>query len=330
MRGAQKGAKLLGKEENKVSQKKKKLPKKQGYTMKLVKRNWELYLFIIPTLVYLILFNYAPIYGLLMAFKNFKFSKGIMGSDWVGLKWFIKFFESPRFWLLIENTLKLSIYSLIVGFPLPVILALILNNVKNKKWKKFAQTITYMPHFISTVVLVSMINLFFAPKTGIVNYVLAALGGSGSTYFMGSEKYFPHMYVWSGVWQGVGWSSIIYLSALAGVDQQLHEAAMIDGANKWKRLLHIDLPSIAPTVIITLIMSCGSILGVGWEKTYLMQNDLNMATSEVISTYVYRVGMIQFDYSYSTAIGLFNSVVNFILLVLVNQISRKVSDTSLW
>lgn len=303
---------------------------KRKETLKLMRRNWVLYLFILPSFVYLIIFNYAPMYGVQIAFRDYSFAKGIFGSEWVGLKWFTKFFNAPRFWLLMKNTLALSLYGLIVSFPLPVILALVLNNVQNLKWKKFAQTITYMPHFISTVVLVGMMSIFFSPTSGIINTMLSWFGGSGDIYFMGKEEYFRHMYVWSGVWQGMGWGSIIYVSALSAVDQELHEAAMIDGANRFKRILYIDIPSIAPTIIIMLIMSCGSILGVGWEKVYLMQNDLNINTSEVISTYVYKLGLLQQKYSYSSAIGLFNSVVNFIMLILVNKIAGKVSDASLW
>lgn len=303
---------------------------KRKENKKLMKRNWLLYLFILPSFIYLIIFNYAPMYGVQIAFRDYNFVDGILGSEWVGLKWFTKFFDTARFWTLMKNTLKLSVYGLIAGFPLPIILALILNNVQNAKWKKFAQTITYMPHFISTVVLVGMMSIFFSPSSGIVNTILSWFGFSGETYFMGKASYFSHMYVWSGVWQGMGWSSIIYMSALASVDQGLHEAAMIDGANKIKRVFYIDLPTIAPTIIIMLILNCGSLLGVGWEKVYLMQNDLNITTSEVISTYVYKLGLQQQKYSYSSAIGLFNSVVNFIILAVVNKIAAKVSDTSLW
>lgn len=304
--------------------------KKWKENKKLMKQNWILYLFILPSFLYLIIFNYAPMFGVQIAFRDFNFVDGIFGSEWVGLKWFKKFLDAPRFWLLIKNTLKLSIYGLIAGFPLPIILALILDNVQNAKWKKFAQTITYMPHFISMVVLVGMMNIFFSPTSGIVNTILSWFGFSGETYFMGKANYFSHMYVWSGVWQGMGWSSIIYMSALASVDQELHEAAMIDGANKIKRVFYIDIPTIAPTIIIMLILNCGSILGVGWEKVYLMQNDLNSMSSEVISTYVYKLGLMQQKYSYSSAIGLFNSVVNFFILTVVNKIAGKVSDTSLW
>lgn len=298
--------------------------------VKLIKRNWLLYVFLIPAFLYVILFSYAPMYGLQIAFKDYRFSKGFSGSEWVGWKWFETFFNTPRFWEILKNTLRISIYSMIVSFPFPIILALCMNNTKNMKWKKFAQTITYMPHFISTVVLVGMMSVMFAPSSGVVNNVLSYFGASGTTYFMGKAEYFPHMYVWSGIWQSMGWGSIIYVAALAGVDPSLHEAAMIDGANKFKRVLHIDLPTIMPTVAIMLIMNCGKLLTVGYEKVYLMQNDLNITTSEIISTYVYKMGLTYQRYSYSTAIGLFNNVVSFIFLMIVNKIVSKLTGSGLW
>lgn len=297
---------------------------------KALKRDWVLYAFLLPVLVYVAMFCYWPMYGLQIAFQRFSFAQGFSGSEWVGLYWIEKFVNSPKFWTILKNTLVLSFYYLFAAFPLPIILALILNNVKSIRLKKIAQTITYMPHFISTVVIVGMISLFFSPSSGVVNTLLSWLGGSGDIYFMGEPEYFPHMYVWSGVWQGMGWSSIIYLAALAGVDPELHEAARIDGANKFKRVLHIDIPSILPTIIILLIMSCGSLISVGYEKVYLMQNDLNIEVSEVISTYVYKMGLLNKQYSFSTAIGLMNNIVNFTILVVVNEISDKVSNTSLW
>lgn len=298
-------------------------------TLKLIKRNWILYLFLLPALAYIIVFCYAPMYGVQIAFRDYRFKDGITGSEWVGLKWFIKFFESTRFGSTLWNTLAISLYSLVVSFPLPIMLALIMNNVKNLKYKKFAQTITYMPHFISTVVMVSMLSVFFSPTSGFINTILEFFGGSGNTFFMGESKYFRHMYVWSGVWQGMGWGSIIYMAALAGVDQQLHEAAMIDGANKFKRVWHIDIPSIMPTIAIMLIMSLGSVMSVGYEKTYLMQNNLNIDVSEVISTYVYKVGMQKQQYSFSSAIGLFNNVINLICLLIGNKVVGKLSGSSL-
>jgi putative aldouronate transport system permease protein len=301
-----------------------------GKTLKLMRRNWILYVFLIPAAVYIATFMYAPMYGLIIAFKDFSPAQGIMGSPWAGFKWFETFFETPRFWQILKNTLGLSIYSLIVGFPLPIVLALIINNVQSTKMKKFSQTVTYMPHFISTVVLVGMMSVFFSPRSGFVNTILEWLGGSGDTLFMGEEKYFRHMYVWSGIWQSMGWNSIIYIAALSGVSQELHEAAKIDGANKFKRILHVDIPGILPTMVILLIMNCGNILSVGYEKVYLMQNSINITQAEVISTYVYKIGLQQQRFSYSTAIGLFNNIINFSLLVLVNKVSKKISGMGLW
>ena len=304
--------------------------KKRNKTLILMKRNWILYLFLVPAVVYIAVFMYAPMYGLVIAFKDFSASKGIMGSPWVGTKWFSTFFNAPRFWQILKNTLALSVYSLVVGFPLPVILALIINGIGNTRAKKFTQTVTYMPYFISTVVLVGMMSVLFSPRSGIVNTLLSYLGGSGDTFFMGESKFFRHMYVWSGVWQSTGWNSIIYIAALTGVSQELHEAAKIDGANKLQRILNVDLPAIMPTMVILLIMNCGSILSVGYEKVYLLQNDLNTPVSEVISTYIYKMGLQQQRFSYSTAIGLFNNVVNFIILITVNRVSKKINGMGLF
>lgn len=304
--------------------------KKRKTTMKLLKKNWILYLFLLPAILYLILFKYVPMYGIQIAFKDYSLAKGYWGSPWVGLKWIKKFLSTPRIWTLLKNTISISLYSALVGFPLPIIFAFIMNNIKNLKWKKFVQTITYMPHFISTVVLVGMISLFFSPNSGIINTILEFFGGSGDIYFLGSNDYFIHVYVWTGVWQGVGWGSIMYMAALAGVDQSLHEAAMIDGANKIQRVWNIDLPSIMPTISIMLIMRLGSILGVGYEKIYLLQNSLNIGSSEVISTYVYKLGLLQQQFSYSTAIGLMNNLVNLLLLFVSNKVVGKLSGSSLW
>ena len=304
--------------------------KKRNKTLILMKRNWILYLFLVPAVVYIAVFMYAPMYGLVIAFKDFSASKGIMGSPWVGTKWFSTFFNAPRFWQILKNTLALSVYSLVVGFPLPVILALIINGIGNTRAKKFTQTVTYMPYFISTVVLVGMMSVLFSPRSGIVNTLLSYLGGSGDTFFMGESKFFRHMYVWSGVWQSTGWNSIIYIAALTGVSQELHEAAKIDGANKLQRILNVDLPAIMPTMVILLIMNCGSILSVGYEKVYLLQNDLNTPVSEVISTYIYKMGLQQQRFSYSTAIGLFNNVINFTILITVNKVSKKISGMGLF
>ena len=299
-------------------------------TWQLMKRNWILYLFLLPAVVYIGTFMYAPMYGLQIAFKNYAPGVGIWDSPWVGFQWFERFFESPRFWQILGNTLTISLYSLIVGFPLPILLALVINDIQNTRVKKFSQTITYMPYFISTVVLVGMMSVFFSPNSGIVNTLLRLFGGEGNTFFMGDPAYFRHLYVWSGIWQGMGWNSIIYIAALSSVSPELHEAAMIDGANKVQRIWYVDLPSIMPTIIILFILNCGNILSVGYEKVFLMQNNLNSTVSEVISTYVYQMGIQRQQFSYSAAIGLFNNIVNFTLIMLVNKISKKLSGSGLW
>lgn len=302
---------------------------RRAKTWRLVKRNWLLYVFLLPAALYIAIFHYGPMYGLQIAFRDYKAVNGIWGSKWVGLKWIKTFMDTPRFWMIFKNTLGISLYSL-VSFPFPIILAVFLNNVRNVRRKKFVQTVTYMPHFISTVVLVGMLSMFLSPRNGIVNLLVGLFGGSSDTYFMGQADYFPHIYVWSGIWQGMGWGSIIYVAALAGVDQELHDAAQVDGANKLQRIWHIDLPSILPTIIIMLILRLGHIMGVGYEKVYLMQNSLNITSSEVISTYVYKMGLQDQRFSYSAAIGLFNNVINFIVLIVANKTADKVSGSSLW
>lgn len=311
--------------------KKGKQERRQASGLKLSTRIWrhrEYYLFLLPAVVYVAVFCYAPMYGLQIAFKDYKVSLGVSGSPWVGLRNFTDFFQGYYFWNLIRNTLVLSLYSLIAGFPIPIIVALILNELK-PKFKKVTQTVLYAPHFISTVVIIGMITIFFSPSMGVVNTLLNFLG-MDSVYFMGSPRYFRHLYVWSGVWQSMGWGAIIYLAALAGVDPGLHEAAAIDGASRVQRILHINIPSIMPTIIIMLILQVGRIASVGYEKVYLMQNELNMEVAEVISTYVYKRGLINNNYSFSTAVGLFNNVVNVILVLFANKISKKCSDTSLF
>ncbi|OUP12824.1 ABC transporter permease [Anaeromassilibacillus sp. An200] len=299
-------------------------------TLLQMKRSYMLYIFLLPAVILVAIFCYAPMYGVLMAFQNYSPSKGILGSPWVGLKWFETFFNMPRFWQILGNTLTLSVYSLLVGFPIPIILALMINSVESNRFKRVTQTVTYMPHFISTVVLVGMLTVFLSPRSGFLNHVLELFGAAENTYYMGVPDYFSHIYVWSGVWQDMGWNSIIYLAALTGVDQALHEAAQVDGATKLQRVWHIDLPAIIPTMVILLIMSVGNIMSVGYEKVFLMQNDLNIMNSEVISTYVYKIGLTQQQFSYSSAIGLFNNGINFILLVAVNKLSAKLSGSSLW
>lgn len=292
-------------------------------------RSWQLYVLLAPTLIYLFLFNYVPMYGLQIAFRDFAIKKGISGSPWVGWKHFLFFFNSPQFGSLVSNTVKISLYSLLWGFPLPILLALMINEVRFTKLKKVLQNITYAPFFISTVVLVSMLNVFLAKSDGLINQFIAALGGQ-NVDFLGKASYFRTIYIVSGIWQGMGWNSIIYIAALSGVDLQLHEAAQIDGATRFQRVIHINLPCILPTAVMMFILSCGSIMSVGYEKVYLMQNSLNLSVSEVISTYVYKTGLQKVQYSYTTAIGLFNNVINVVLLLIVNQVARKLSDTSLF
>ncbi|WP_127540541.1 ABC transporter permease [Paenibacillus illinoisensis] len=304
-------------------------PKRQHPFIKSLKKHWELYLLVLPPVLYLLIFKYIPMVGVQIAFKDFSVVKGIWGSPWVGFKHFEAFFESPNFWLLIKNTIGISFYSLIAGFPIPILLALALNEIRTGYFKKTVQMVTYAPHFISTVVMVSIIILMLSPHVGVVDKLFTLLGFP-MTNFMGIPEYFKSIYVWSGVWQGMGYSSIIYIAALAGVDPSLYEAAKMDGASRLRKIWHIDLPTLVPVTVIMLILSLGSIMGVGFEKIYLMQNPLNTSASEVISTYVYKVGLIGANFSFSSAVGLFNSVINLILLIIVNGISRKVSQNSLW
>lgn len=284
-----------------------------------------------PVLAYFIIFEYIPMYGVQIAFKNFVATKGIWGSSWVGMRHFERFFDSYFFWRLITNTLGVSLYQLVVGFPVPIILALMINEVKQSRifFKKIVQTITYAPHFLSTVVLVGIVVMFLAPETGMINKLIVLFGGQPIS-FITEPAWFKTIYVGSGVWQQMGWSSIIYLAALAGIDPQLHEAAKVDGATRLQRIWHVNLPGIMPTIVILLILNMGSIMGVGFEKVFLMQNDLNLESSEVISTYVYKSGIIQAQYSFSAAIGLFNSIINFTLLILVNFAAKRMNQTSLW
>lgn len=294
------------------------------------KRNWSLYLLVSVPVIYLILFKYIPMYGVQIAFKDYVPAKGITGSEWVGFKHFVKFIENYKFKDIIWNTLAISLYQLCT-FPLPIILALFLNYIKREKFKKTVQMVSYAPHFISTVVMVGILIQFLDARNGVINQLIELVGGEAQN-FMAKKEYFRHIYVWSGVWQSIGYNSIIYIAALSGVSSELHEAAIIDGANIVKRIWHVDLPSILPTIAILLIMQCGSILSVGYEKIYLMQNNLNLAQSEIISTYVYKQGIISSipQYSYSTAIGLFVSIINVILLLITNKIVDKMTGSSLF
>ena len=303
--------------------------KKIRSTLRLMRRNWTLYLLLLPAALYIFMFCYRPMYGVQIAFKNFTIAKGVTGSPWVGLKWFKFFFHSPNFTTVLWNTVILSLYGLVAGFPVPILLALMLHNVPSNGFKRVTQTVAYLPHFISTVVIVTMLSCFTSVNSGFINTIIKALGGE-PVFFMGKPQYFRHLFVWSDIWQGMGWSSIIYLAALTGISSELHEAAMIDGATKLQRIIHIDLPGIMPTMVILLIMSCGGIMSVGFEKVFLMQNGLNMDVSEVISTYTYKQGLINSKFSYSAAIGLFNNAINMLFLTLVNAVSKRLAGSSLW
>lgn len=294
-----------------------------------MRRNWILYVMILPIVAYYIIFAYVPMYGVTLAFKDYVIKKGILGSPWVGFEHFLRFFKAYNFKQLITNTLGISLYSLLVGFPIPIIFALMLNYLNRPLLKKIVQMVSYAPYFISTVVICGMLNIFMAPDTGVFNHILNFFGLE-SVNFLAKPEWFKSIYVWSGVWQGMGWSSIIYISALAGVNYELHEAAILDGATKFHRMIHVDLPSIKSTVVMLLILQVGSLMNVGFEKVYLLQNSLNKSAASVISTYTYEVGLINSDYSYSTAVGLFNSVINIILIVMANQLSKKVADESLF
>ncbi|NGP46640.1 sugar ABC transporter permease [Bacillaceae bacterium SIJ1] len=297
-------------------------------TWKSMKKNWQLYLLLSPALLFFMIFHYVPMYGIQIAFKDFYANMGIMGSPWIGFAHFERFFDSYYFWRLLKNTILINLYQLLL-FPLPIIFALMLNELKNSAFKKWAQTLTYAPHFISVVVVVGMVVAFLDPITGIVNLAIKGLGGE-SIPFLTSPDWFRHVYVWSGEWQSLGWGTIIYLAALAGVNPELHEAAKVDGATTFQRIWHINIPSILPTVVILFILNIGKFMSVGFEKVLLMQNSLNAETSDIIQTFVYETGLLEGQYSFAAAVGLFDSVINIILLVFVNYLARKVSDHSLW
>lgn len=295
---------------------------------KSFRQHWLLYLFLLVPLVWVITFKYVPMYGLQIAFKDYIMKKGFAGSPWVGLKYFRQFVKSYNFPRLIGNTISISAYSMIAGFFPPIILAVMLNECRSHYFKKAVQLITYAPHFLSTVVVVSILTQVLS-LNGTLNAVIKLFGGKPIS-FLSEAGMFKSIYVWSGVWQSVGYNSIIYIAALAGISPELHEAATIDGANIWQRIMNVDIPGIWPTAIIMLIMNTASILNVGFEKVYLLQNPLNMKASDVISTYTYRIGLVDMNYSLSTAIGLFQSVISLMFMVVVNKIASKTSETSLW
>jgi putative aldouronate transport system permease protein len=296
---------------------------------KILHRDAELYLMVLPAVLFFIIFHYGPIYGLQIAFKDFRAVDGIWGSAWVGFKHFNRFFSSYRFWTLLSNTLGIAVYELIAGFPVPIIFALLLNQLRFTKLKKTLQTVTYAPHFISVVVIAGMIQIFLSPRVGIINTFLGAVGIE-PIFFLGRPELFKSVFVISGIWQHFGWSSIIYIAALSAINPELYEAATVDGASKMQRLRHIDIPGITPTMVILLILNVGHFMQVGFQKILLLQNPMNLSKSEVIETYVYKTGILNAQYSYSAAIGLFNAMINVILLLSVNRIAKSLSETSLW
>ncbi len=291
-------------------------------------RNRSLYFLMLPPILFYILFHYKPMYGVIIAFKDYSPTVGIAKSPWVGLEHFKRFFSSVYFGRLVRNTFLLNVYNLLFGFPAPIILALLLNEVRSRRFKNAVQTITYMPHFISLVVITGIVK-DFCVSTGIFNDVVALFGGERTNLLMNPGLY-RSLYVGSGIWSGIGWGSIIYLAALAGVDSQLYEAASIDGAGKWKQLIHVTLPSISPTIITMLILRIGQLMSLGYEKTLLLYNSAVYETADIISTYTYRMGLGNQEWSYSAAVGLFNSAINIVLLLAANRISRKYTETSLW
>lgn len=300
-------------------------------TWKRISRNWGLYLLLLPSLVLLILFAYKPMYGVVIAFKNYKNSLGILGSPWAEplFKNFQRFFNSYQCEATIRNTLRLSLYSLAVGFPIPIILALMINQITAMRFRRTFQTILYLPHFISTVVMVGLLLIWLSPSSGLVGAFYRLLGKDAPNV-MTSASGFPSIYVWSDVWQHSGWDSIVFLAALSSIDPTLYEAATVDGATRWQKMRYIDLPLLMSTACIMLILRAGNLMNVGFEKVFLMQNNLNMSTSEIIATYVYKMGLRNSQYAVSTAVNLFNNLVNFVLLLLVNCVTRKLGETSLF
>ena len=294
-------------------------------------KTWQLWVMLLPAMIYIFIFCYIPMYGVQLAFKEYSYAKGFLGGDWVGFKYFKQYFESNMFWPTLKNTFVIAVTGIIVGFPAPIILALVINQIRNKKWRKFVQTIVYIPYFISVVVLVSMINILFANGSGVIANFLKALHlVSPSVNIIGSASTFLPLYVLTGVWQSMGWNSIIFIAALSSVDTQLYDACKVDGANRWQTMIHIDLPALVPTIMILFILNMGGILNVGFDKIFLMQNSTNLGISQVISTYVYKKGVLGAQYSLTTAVGLFQSVVGVFFLLMANFISRKLGERGIW
>jgi putative aldouronate transport system permease protein len=294
-----------------------------------IRRHWQLYVLIAIPVAHFVIFKYIPMANSIIAFKEYNVVQGIWGSPWVGMEHFRDFFANPLFWTLIRNTLVLSLYALLATFPIPIILALALNEVRHRFFKRSVQMVTYAPHFISTVIVVSMAILIFSPQIGLVGK-MTGFFGLPDVNFLNSPDFFRHVYVWSDVWQSAGYSAIIYMAALAGIDPSLYEAARLDGASRLQKIWHVDLPGIMPTVVMVLILSVGGIMAVGFEKAFLLQNPLNLSQSEIISTYVYKIGLLNADFSMSTAIGMFNSVINLVLLLAVHFTAKRTTGSGLW
>ena len=296
----------------------------------LLKKEWQLWVMILPALAYILIFCYGPMYGIQLAFGKYDFSKGLTGGDWVGLKYFIQYFESPMFGTTMKNTFVISFFTLVCGFPIPILLAIVINSLRQNKLKRVVQTAVYMPYFISTVVMVAILQILLSPTTGVISGLLKDLHLiPRSVNLLGTPGAFVPVYVLSGVWQSAGWNSIIFIAALSAVDGQLYDAARVDGASRWQQVIHVELPALVPTIVVLLIMNMGRILSVGFEKVFLMQNDLNLSVSEVISTYVFNIGVQSGQFSFGSAVGLFNTIINFAFLMMANWISKKTADISL-
>ncbi len=294
------------------------------------RHTWQLWVMLLPSMIYILVFCYIPMYGVQLAFREYSFARGFLGGDFVGMKYFRQYFSSSMFWPTLRNTFVIAVTGIIVGFPAPIILALVINQIRNQRWKKFVQTIVYVPYFISVVVLVSMINILFANGSGVIaNFLKAIHLADPAVNIIGSARTFVPLYVLTGVWQSMGWNSIIFIAALSSVDTQLYDACRVDGANRWQTMIHIDLPALVPTIMILLILNMGGILNVGFDKVFLMQNSTNLGVSQVISTYVYDVGVKSSQFSFGTAVGLFNTIINFICLIITNAISRRATGSGL-
>ncbi len=293
-----------------------------------MQRHWQLYILLLPTIIFFIVFKYVPMYGVQIAFRDFSIIDGFTGSEWVGLEHFERFVNSPDFWLVLKNTVTLSLMQLAISFPLPIFISLLLNQLKKQRHKTVIQNILIAPHFISLVVLIGMVTIFLNPYSGILNQFIAFFGGE-PIFFLGEPDYFKPIYVLSGVWQSTGWGTVVYVAALSSIDPTLYEAATVDGASRWQKIWNIDFQGILPVIIVQLILNTGQMLSIGYEKILLLQNDLNRVTSEVISTYEFKQGVLDAQFSYSAAIGLFNAIINLMILLLVNYLAKKYSETSI-